>query len=454
MSRVFTDLGLTPVSATATGRPTAIVPDSPHREGIADFVRWALTQMELPWEETDGCGKLPLPEADRAAFQGRSELKLAFEGPPPDSSVESLDPNGPFVSWLMDRLRATGPAVHVRPCEQPTAVAEVASRLFEAYRVDGGQIQLGGCQLDDVSFLRLSFAANENGQFVVRHVFVSHDGASVPDELATELGLVDVEPIHKYAPRIDDTTLNALIAAGRRIAAKSGSSRDPSATIVEPLAIAVVWVKHASGKLQFTIGETTVELPFAAWAGLLEAPPYVGEHSGASGFHLAATDDGRIDVADHIASCQYSGRRVLDDELVTCSVTGKRVLGEFTDQCPVSGSPALVEQFASCSVCRQRVSKSVLDEQTCAACREIAKIKKDDPRLVWMMGEHPGLQRWNRWQLAETEQVYIGQAERLLKRLLVVVDKHSLAVRHLATSSRFSPTWAVVSTAEKQNILG
>jgi hypothetical protein len=442
------------VSATTTSRPTAIVPDSPHREGIADFVRWALAQLEFSWEEVDGCGKLPLAEADRAAFQGRSELTLAFAGSRPGSSATSLDPDGRFVGWLMDRLRAAGPAVHVRPCEQPTAVAEVASRLFDAYRVDGGQIHLGGCQLDDVAFLRLSFAANENGRPVVRHVFVSHDGASVPDELVTALGLLDVEPIHKYPPRIDDAALNALIASGRRIAAKNSSSRDPSATIVEPLAIAVVWVKHASGKLQFTIRETTVELPFADWASLLAAPPYLGEHSGASGFHLAATDDGRIDLVDHIASCQHSGRRVLDEELVTCSVTGKRVLVEFTDPCPVSGSPALVDQFATCSNCRQRVSKAVLEQHTCAACRQLSKIKKDDPRLVWIVGEHPGLQRWSRWQMAETEQAYIAQAESLLKRLLVVVDKHSLAVRHLATASRFSPMWAPVSIAEKQNLLG
>jgi hypothetical protein len=37
---------------------------------------------------------------------------------------------------------------------------------------------------------------------------------------------------------------------------------------------------------------------------------------------------------------------------------------------------------------------------------------------------------------------------------LVVVDKHSLSVRHLATASRFSPTWTTVSHVEKQNLLG
>lgn len=421
---------------------------------MADFVRWVLSQLELTWEETDGRGKLPLPEADRAAFQGRAELQFALEQPAAEGAVESLDPEGPFIGWLIDRLRAQGAAVHVRPCGQPTSVADVASRLFAAYRVDGGQIHLAGCQLEDVPFLRLSFAANEQGRPVVRHVFATGDGASVPNELVNELGLLDIEPIHKFPPRIDEKSLAALVSSGRRIAAKSGSARDPSSTCVEPLATAVVWVKQVSGKLQFTVGETTVWLPFAGWASLLEPPEYVGEHSSASGCHLAATDDGRIDLAEQIGACQHSGRRVLASELVTCCVTGKRVLAEFTDNCPVAGSPALFDQFATCAVCRQRVSKAALCEQTCAACRQMSKVTRDDPRLVWIMGEHRGLQRWSRWQLAETEQAYIARAESLLKRLLVVIDKHSLTVRHLATANRFASAWTAVSSAEKQSLLG
>ncbi|MCH7751010.1 MAG: hypothetical protein IH898_02490 [Planctomycetes bacterium] len=452
---------LTLVSLTTATQSEAIVPESNHREEIADFVRWALAQLELSWDETDGRGRLPLGEADRAAFAGRSELQLAFEPSPLDSSsdssgdsiVEPIDLDSRFGNWLVKRLRAVGPAVHVRPSDQPMAVNDVASRLFAAYRVEGGQIHLGGCQLTDLAFLRLSFAASESGRPCIRHVFVSHDGTSVPDELANRLGLLEVEPILKFPPRIDDGALNALIAAGRRIAAKSSSSRDPSATTVEPLVLAVVWIKHASGKLQFTVGETTVEVPFSDWARLVEAPPYVAEHSGASSFHLAATDDGRIDVFDQIASCEHSGRRVLVAELVACCVTGKRVLEEFTELCPVSGNHALIEQFATCSVCRQRVSNVVLINEICDACRQLSKIKIDDPRLVWILGEHPGLDRWSRWRLAETADVYIAQAERLMKRLLVVVDKETLSVRQLATGGRFSASWTPISGDERAEIL-
>jgi len=429
----------------STATTELIVPETDHREDIATFVRWAMEQLSLDFRVEDGVGRLPLSEADRSTFGGRSELQLDLNGAASNRQRESIDLNSRFGRWLIGRLRASGPAVHVRPKQQPTAVKDIAERLFAAYRVEGGQVHLGGCQLADYPFLRLSFAAKEEGRPCVNHLFVAHDGTSVSPQLAHDLGLLEVEPITALPPRIEEATLNALIAAGRRMAAKQSTSRDPTAAVADPLVTAVVWVKHVSGQLQFTIGDHTVGLPFSGWAKLIQAQPYVAKYSGASTFHLAATDDGRIDAFDQIATCEQSGRRGLLQEMVTCSVTGKRVLEEFTELCPVTGKHALADQFATCSVCQQRVSKTALENGVCAACRHLVKIKKDDPRLVWILGEHTGLDRWNRWQLAETEHVYIAEARSLWKRLLVVVDKETLAVRHLAAASRASRYWTPIT---------
>lgn len=436
---------------TSTSEP--VVPQSNHQEGVADFLRWLLAQLELDLEETNGVGRLRLDESDRDAFGGQSELRIALQDAPADGQAESIDFNSGLGAWLLTRLRALGPAVHVRPRDQPTAVNDISSRLLSAYRVDGGRIHLGGCQLVDFPFLRLSFAANEKGRPCVRHLFVAHDGTSVSDGQANDLGLLDIEPIIKSPPRIDALALGTLIASGRRIATKKSTSRDPSASTVDPLAIALVWVKHASGQLHFTVGDTMVALPFSGWARLIEAQPFVAKRSGASSYHLAATDDGGIDAFEEITTCEQSGRRVLRQDLVTCSVTGKRILEEFAEACPVSGKPTQTDQFANCSICQQRVSKSVLELETCAACRQMDKIKKDDPRLVWILGEHTGLGRWKRWQLAETQSVYIVRSESLMKRLLVVVDKETLAVRHLATSGRLASGWTFIEEAEHAELL-
>ncbi len=437
--------------SSTTSEP--IVPESNHRDDTAVFVRWALAQLALELHVEDGMGRLRLDESDREAFEGRSELRLALDDANSNRQLEPIDHDSRFGAWLVERLRAGGPAVHVRPKHQPTAVKDISERLFAAYQVDGGQVHLGGCQLTDYPFLRLSFAATNNGRACVNHLFVAHDGTSVSDQLARDLGLLEVGPITKLPPRIDETAFNALLGAGRRMAAQQSTSRDPTAVTVEPLVVALVWVKHASGQLQFTIGDTTVALPFSGWAKLIRPQPYVAEHSGASTHHLAATDDGRIDAFDQIATCEQSGRRGLLQELVTCSVTGKRVLEEFTLPCPVTGRHAIATQFATCPVCQQRVSKAAIENDACAACRHLVKIKKDDPRLVWILGEHTGLDRWNRWQLAETEHVYIAQASSLTKRLLVVVDKETLAVQHLAASSKMSRSWTPVIGPSQTELL-
>jgi hypothetical protein len=413
-------------------------------------VEWALAELEIPAKAGDDELIVELPAADQAAFGGKSPLSLATRGAATDEQ-EPLAWEGRFGHWLRQRLAKLA-AIHARPLRQPMTVTDVTEKLFGAYTVDGGQIHLAGCQLTDHPFLRLSFAA-DGAAGEVRHIFVAPDGSSVSDELVPQLGLDELQPIVKHPPRIDDGALRSLIAAGRRIAAKQSTSRDPAVVTVEPLAAAVLWVRHAEGRLQFTIGSATVDCPFSSWAALLKPEPFVGKESGASSFNLGATDDGRIEPAEAIGVCQKSGRRVLRQELVECSVTGVRVLPEFTEVCPVSGRPALRGEFVLCKRCRQRVSKAELSEGICSACRSLAKVSKDDPRLVWIFGEHPGLDRWKQWQLAETQTAYIAQATSLMKQLLLVVEKESLAIRRIAQRSRLSKTWVDLDEASRGDLL-
>jgi len=430
------------VSSTSSTEP--IVPESDYCDDIATFVTWAVAQIGSDLSFEDGIGRLKLDSADQASFDGRSELRLAVQDFDSSGELESIDLDSRFGRWLINRLRSCGPAVHSRPREQPTSVKDIAASLFSAYTVEGGQLHLGGCQLVDYPFLRLSYASEDKGQTSVKHLFVAHDGSSATDQQIQELGLLDTEPITKSPPRIEDATLDTLIAAGRRIGAKATTVRNPAVVTVEPLMATLVWIKHVSGQLEFEIGNSTECLSFSGWAKLIQPQPFVARHSGTATYRLAATDDGRIDAYDQIAICQQSGQRVLKQDLVECQVTGKQVLRAHTTVCPVSGEPALLDQFSGCLHCQQQVSKASLQDGLCGACRDLKKIKKDDPRLVWILGEHPGLDRWNRWQLAETQHVYIAQAHSLTRCLLVVVDKESLEVRHLSTGSRLSSSWTPI----------
>jgi hypothetical protein len=439
------------VSSSASPTLTPIVPDSVHRESAAHFAAWALAELQIPTELAGDELIVQLPLNERSAFDGAPTLRLADH----DHATPEHEPlawDSRFGRWLRERLASHGPVAHARPARQPMAVNDVTAKLFGAYAIEGGQLRLAGCQLTDHPFLRLSYAA-EGDDAEVRHLFVAPDGSAVSDELTPQLSLDELEPILKHPPRIDDAAVRSLIAAGRRIAAKHAPERDPAAAIAEPLAAAVLWVRHAEGRLQFTIGAVTVDHPFSGWASLLRPQPYVGKESGVASFSLGVTDEGEIEPVEEIAVCQKSGRRVLRRELVDCSVTGLRVLPEFTELCPVSGHPALRGEFVNCKRCRQRVSKAVLREGICSACQSLAKVSKDDPRLVWIFGEHPGLDRWKSWRLAETGTAYIAQASSLLKQLLVVIDKESLTIKRIAQRSRLSKTWIDLDEASREDML-
>ena len=79
---------------------------------------------------------------------------------------------------------------------------------------------------------------------------------------------------------------------------------------------------------------------------------------------------------------------------------------------------------------------------------ETVAVKKADPRMARLLHEHPALDRWRRWQMSETSRVYVVVATGWLRRLLVVVDKETLELRHMAVGSRLSHRWAEVEQAQ------
>ena len=134
-------------------------------------------------------------------------------------------------------------------------------------------------------------------------------------------------------------------------------------------------------------------------------------------------------------------------------MTGRRVSPELAEACPISGRRLLRTEMVQCGCCRQRVSPQVVERNQCQACRRLKAVKKADPRMARLLHEHPALDRWRRWRMSETSRVYVLVATGWLKRLLVVVDKETLELRHMATGSRLSPRWAEVEPAQFAYVL-
>lgn len=447
------------------------------QEPVARFALWLVEDLNLPHERNDGVCRVTIPEDQTDQLDGRHSVAFCVDHLPPAEGhpeagtrqpdfpgagsrpCDRLTVDDSFFQWLARRVRTlheqSAGALDSRPCHDPRGVYELTERLFSRYRVDGGSVHLSGCTLEDRPFLRLTYPARDDAA-EVRHLYFTPDGTPVDADSRESLGLADLchaaPPQHHPA----DSQVELLVAAGRRVieshvrvteALQIGASD-------QPLAATIVWVKRAAGKLQFTMAEESADVAFDGWARTLEPPPYVCPHTGTRSYHLAATDDGRIAAAEAIEPCAQSGRRVLSMELVTCSVTGKRVLPQFTRTCPVTGKPALAEEFDECSQCHQRVSRAALSGGVCEGCRSLAPAHRDDPRVVWFLGEFERLGQWGRWKLSETASHFIVMGSRLFGRILIVFDKETLAPQYAATRGRFRTAWLPLDPTEQQDLFG
>jgi len=318
------------------------------------------------------------------------------------------------------------PYAHAAPAEQPGSVREIADRLFPAYRVDGGTVHLAGCRLEDRWFLRV-----ETYQAGKHHtLFVDDLGEPISPDEATRLGLWQTAPLPRPARRIDEPLeqkLNRAALAARRHAATPGTSEAEL-----KMSLTVIWCKWVEGKLRFTIGDETADLPFHGWTRLLQSPAYPCPSTGLRTYHLAATDDGQIVAARRMTECAESGQHTIDERLVTCAATGLLVLPERTERCPVSGELVLREELIECRSCHLSVSPNVVRGHRCQACRQVHPISKADPRMARLLDEHPQLDRFRHWRITEMAAVYVLSCRRWLKRLVLVVDKETLELRQVS----------------------
>jgi len=330
------------------------------------------------------------------------------------------------------------------PASQPGTVRELAERLLPAYRVDGGTVHLAGCLLEDYLFLRV--AARSSDRSI--EFFVDREGNEVAGDLVETLGMTNTIALER-PPEDAEAAMRRLAALGRQRLAGRGLPADAAGSIE----LSAVWCKFAQGKLRFTIGDAAADLPFAGWARVLEPLPFVCPHSGRATYHVTALDDGRIVAAEEVATCDESGQRVLARELVTCAATGRRVLPEFTETCPTTGQPVLRSAMVTCEVCRQKVAPGVAGVGRCEACDRSEPISKADPRLARVLDEHPLLDRWRRWRLAESATAYHLTAHGWVRRLLLIVDKDSLDLKLVATGHHFRSGWDVVEPAQYEFVL-
>ncbi|MCA9268007.1 MAG: hypothetical protein KDA41_06030 [Planctomycetales bacterium] len=397
-----------------------------------------------------GVSIVALPEPLRADWDGQATLQFCS-----DANAKFNDENGApqtlhaapsseLFRWAMRRLQAQGAPIAAMPRRQPQGVAELAPALFAPFQFADGHIHLAGCALEDRPIVRATFASTDgqdDDDAALAHYFAWRDGSPVDEASRGALGLDDLEPWRGRVAPHDAAELRQTVDVLRA----QGAGEFVAATII--------WCKYATGKIAFSAGEEIVEVPFAGWAkpladGITSPPKFRCPHSQIETYAVDVDDDGRIAAAEAIVRCECTGRKTLASETGVCAASGKRVLLEQLQTCGATGDAVLADEMATCSQCQQRVSPSCLEGQRCAACRNLAPVRKDDPRMARLLDEYPRLDRWPRWKLSEAPQVYVLLASSWLRQLLLVVDKETLKVKHLAGAGRLWSAWQEVAPVE------
>jgi hypothetical protein len=310
--------------------------------------------------------------------------------------------------------------------------------------MNDGRVSLAGCALEDRLVLQLVYEFGSQRL----EVYLNSEGKEVDGQPFVHDREMKLVPLANPPNRLE-ADLERLLAGGSRIV----GDRLAAGASVDLVGCRAIWCKYVDGKLRFAVGAASIDLPFSGWTRTLSPPPFVCPHTGAATFRLAATDDGRIAAAERIEVCAETGHRLLSTELVRCAVTGRRVSPELAEACPISGRRLLRTEMVQCVSCRQHVSPQVIERNLCQACRRLKSVKKADPRMARLLHEHPALDRWRRWRIGETSRAYVLVATGWLRRLLVVMDKETLELRHIATGSRFSHRWVAVEPAQFAYVL-
>ena len=418
-------------------------------EAFREFIFWLVQELGLRLQSESDVHTLTIPENLGSQFQGRRSWRFTFAEPlanDQSDEVELVTCQSALGKVLLAAARTKASVVHARPAADPQGVHEITSRLFGAYQVEGGHVHLGGCEMEDHPFFRLTFCDPQRPQ-EIWHQFVGPDGTPVSEELCQQLQLDHVAVCEGRPPRLSGSAQTRLRQAAQT--AYSATAADG-----QLLLETVVWCHFVRGKLTFEIGEATADLTVSGCAQQLVAPPLVCAETGGQGYRVAATDDGVIAPLEAIDICEESGRRALRSELVVCRQSGRRVLRSLTEECPISGERELAEGMQTCQRCGQRVGPWEVSSQVCSVCHHLPRVAADEPRIRRLLAEHPGLQAWKQWRLAETRTVWIAKARSIAQGLLVVVDRETVKPLRLAVRRPFWRGWRPLPPEEWPTLLG
>jgi hypothetical protein len=359
-----------------------------------------------------------------------------------------------LLHWVVGQLQSQGAVLHAELRDDDVSSEVLAAAVISAYEMSDGDVELASCEFESRPILRLTFLRDGSAS-PLRHAYLWHDGEELDDSLVRGLHLDDLVPLADPPAQLEAQRVRRWIDTSLLRERRILDADELGELVVATL----IWCRYVSGKIAIHAGESAVEIAFSGWARLLAVgdelpPPYVCPLTGASSRQLGATSDGRIAPREMIGQCEETHRRVLLGELGRCGETHKLVVRESLAPCMATGQITLKSLLQSCSQCNQPVAPRAMQSGRCSACRSLAPVRSDDPRMARVLDEYPKLDRWSRWRLAETESTYVLTTHNWVRQVLLVVHKETLSVLYAAVAGRIYSPWQEMSQLQRDDLLG
>ncbi|EAQ82293.1 hypothetical protein [Blastopirellula marina] len=413
------------------------------QEDFATFVAWSLAQLGVVVvDQGDGffLASATNPQAEWPPAEFR--FRIGLPGEEADHGAVVISPAGSLWQDILRRLELLEPAPQSAPCDEPAGVPALAEALFAPYVIEEGKCQLGGCRLEERPLLRITTIPADGSP--VRHQFFWRTGEELSNHEVVAFGLKHLTPHLAYTRDARASVQILLEQSHDRVQEAQGGDRKLAS---------IVWCKYAIGKIDIFIGDATTSLPFEGWArhyvsGDISPPRFHCDATERIGYHLAATDNGVIAPVESIATCELTGRRVLESELETSVVSGKRGCNDQFATCPASGDRLLTTELQSCTSCGQQVSPRALRGGVCRVCRNLRSISKDDPTMARILDVYPGLDQWRNWRLGESQDAYVLRGGGWWNEIRLTLDLASLQPRRAQERTKVVGRWRPLPDVE------
>ena len=353
------------------------------------------------------------------------------------------------ASRLFEAFLAAGEIPNAQPRLQPSRVHEISEYLLKPYSAQNGRIHLGGCTMEwSPLWLVLSLrdaAPSESSESSESSAAAGPSPAETKTNVSLDKLLLDSagRPATGEEIGLGDFESLELLPSAPSANVKAPTLDRP------PLLCVPIWRSWVRGRVVAEVEDACVAVDVEGWAtelasGQAKLPPFdVG--SGEPSYRVAADDDGDIGPDTATAVCAESGRRLLCSKLQHCGASEVWVSPKYVLPCPVTGVRVRKSELVDCNMCCQAVAPQAVVSGRCEVCRSLKSIAKEDALVARIIGEFPRLDEYGGWRIGESRDSYVLTAGRFLWRLLIVIDKKTFELSHVATGFRWIRGWTEAS---------